>query len=891
MKNTSFKEGNAAYRDGDFEEAIKKYQESIKKNEFSYYYENLAAALCKINDYPEARKALAKAFQTSDEAGKNRIKKTNHLFSYLRSDVIFESPRSRNKLTVGELKVKLWGGFSHQASMDLETCLSDPDCKDKDKANAAFILAKWHAVNNDWGKASEFVKKVKRFNVKLYRSKKVKLFDIECRIKTGDIGKAKEMIDFVVDQRVEGDFLCAKSNLLSVVDEAGSSDRGRLECLNVIYKNAGLSEISFENDKKGLAFGNIKHSAPEKKINHGPKVSVLVPVYNAEEFIDVAIKSLLCQTWSNIEIIAVEDCGPDQSWSKLQGLAKHDPRLKIYRNDQNLGAYPTRNKALSLATGEFITVHDSDDWSHPQMIELQIQEMLRNPEIKISCSAMARVYPDLKFILRPQRENLEYIHRSYPSVLIRRADLRQLGEWDGVSANADDEFVQRARLLWGNDSVVDVLKDVPLSFFLVHENSLTQQKGTSLNTLTFGIRKEYSRQAAYWRKNKKEFEDISLARTTLKSPFPIPQGLSPKHWPKKTNYDLVLISDLGLLGGTRRCNEGYIKAACELGLRVGIFHWPRYDLKPVEVADEYMELSYLENVDILVPEDEVSAKAVLIHHPPILNFEIDAVPKIACEKVAVLVNQSPMQLWSQQPFYYDAKKAEALCQKLFGHLPTWIPISPRVVQTLRLAGGFNKVHSDIWYPPYNGRLVDEMPSLPEDLGSNRPIRVGRHARNHWTKWPDNPQLLRDAYCADKDGIEVHLLGGAETPQKLLGEIPRNWNVLEFDSVPVKEFVADLDFFVHYTHTEYIEEFGRNIMEAMAAGRVVVLPMDYKFVFGDAAVYAEACDVDKVIKECWYNPTKYEGQALRGHQFVKDHSCLSPVMSRLEDYLDKRSGSK
>jgi len=230
--------------------------------------------------------------------------------------------------------------------------------------------------------------------------------------------------------------------------------------------------------------------------------------------------------------------------------------------------------------------------------------------------------PDMKFLLRPQRNNLDYVHRSYPSVLIRKSDLDALGMWDGVSANADDEFVQRARILWGKNSVKDILTGVPLSFFLVHENSLTQSKKTSLNSLTFGVRYEYSRQAKFWRENvvASDAKSIVTDRISLKAPFPIPAGLAPNNWNINSRYDLVIVSDLSLLGGTRRCNEGYINAAINSGLRVGLFHWPRYDLALAEIAPEYTELSYHNNVDILVHEDEITANLVVIHHPPILSM-------------------------------------------------------------------------------------------------------------------------------------------------------------------------------------------------------------------------------------------------------------------------------
>lgn len=882
MSQSFFAKGNECFRNKEYDKAIEWYEKSAKERDFNFCYENMAMAFYKLGDLQKSRNCLVKAIEVSESFDKKRIKNTNILFEKLDLPLNLSSSTNNVKLSVSEIKSKLWGGFSKQAEQDLLNFVERGKESKKDKVSAAYVLARWYAVNNQWDKTEKYAKKIRLFDSRAYRNKKVKLLLIESYINTKQYNKAKEMIDFVLDQKVEGDFLCALNNLLISTD-AGHCDKLRLDALNKMYADAGLEPLQLIDSSQGLVFGNLKYSSFANKIVDESKISILVPVYNAEEFIDVAINSLLNQTWRNIEVIAVEDCGNDRSWEKLQEYAKNDNRLKIFKNDKNLGAYPTRNRALSLATGDYITVHDSDDWSHPQMLEVQMKAMKENPEVKITCSAMTRVYPDLRFILRPQRENLEYIHRSYPSVLIRKSDIELLGEWDSVSANADDEFVQRARQLWGEDSVVDIMKGIPFSFFLVHENSLTQQAGTSLNTLTFGIRKEYSRQASYWRNKKTQVNnlDLRIKRTSLKHPFPIPQGLAPKNWIKNTHYDLVIISDLSLLGGTRRCNEGYIEAASSMGWRVGIFHWPRYDLKVADIANEYMELSYRDNIDILVPEDNVSADTVLIHHPPILKYEIDSVPNITCKKVGILVNQSPMQLWDQQPFYYEAKASEELTLKLFGHKPVWIPISSRVIQTLGMSGGFDNVYPSIWYPPYNGILPKSVPALPNGFGTDRQIILGRHARNHWTKWPAKPQDIQQAYCAYSDRIDVHLLGGAQTPLKILGELPKNWNVLDFDSINVKSFVDSLDFFVHYTHGDYIEEFGRNIMEAMAAGRIVLLPPIYDDIFGDAAVYVKPEHVESTVIEYWNDEFLYTQQVKKAFNFVREKSSLQAVKKNIE----------
>lgn len=782
---------------------------------------------------------------------------------------------------VASLRKWLWGGFSEAAREQLENVIKSDSYTKTDRSAAAYSLARWYAHLEQWAEVHRVLTVLSKIDVQAYRNKKCKLLLVEAFIKLEQYDKGKTVVDFVLNDRVDGDFCCARNNLL-LAEMPNDWRQQRIDAINGVFLDAGLLPISFAEDEDRIRFGHWTCEPKPEHMVDGPKVSVLMPVYKAGEFIEIAVRSILSQTWRNIEIIAVEDCGPDDSWEKLQALAESDSRLRIFRNDRNLGAYPTRNRALSFATGDFITVHDSDDWSHPQMIEMQMSAMHDNPGLKATFSRMTRVYDDLRFMLRPQRENLEYVHRSYPSLLIRRSDVEVLGEWDSVSANADDEFVQRIRMTWGPESLEDILPNVPLSYFLVHEESLTQQKGTSLNSLTFGIRQDYVRQANYWRsKMKAKGEAIRYTRKSLKDPFPIPAGLAPKHWERDTRYDIVLVSDLSLLGGTRRCNEGYIRAATALGLRVGLFHWPRFDLRPMDIASEYMELSYHPLVDFVVPEDQITAGLVLIHHPPILKYRIDAVPGIRADRVAILVNQSPMQLFNEAPHYYDGPQSEALCRELFGVDPIWLSIAPRVTGILESVGGFSAISEEIWYPPYSSDLPDLMPPLPEGLGSDRTVVLGRHARDHWTKWPEKPEALSQAYCAGVEGIAVRLLGGTGTPMKTLGALPSNWEDIAFDSIPVDDFVRGLDFFTHFVHSDYIEEFGRNIMEAMAAGRVVILPYDFRDTFGDSAIYCLPHEVADTVRRLWMQPEVYMAQAQRGFDFVQQHCTLLRLQERLK----------
>lgn len=808
-------------------------------------------------------------------------------------EVETEEPKDNNQLDASPLRIrlnltdddlirKLWEGFSKNAKASLIERLYYEDETQKDKVKILCSLARWHATNNEWHEAMKYLEKAKKLDKSFFIITN-KLLLIECYLHTNNFRKAEDIINYALTYGAEANYYVAKCNLICLQISENSS-ANRIKALNEIYAKHNLAKLNIRNYSEGFTFENIDCISEFSEYKNEPKISILFPLYNAADFLGVAITSLLNQTWTNIEIVAVDDCSTDDSWERLKLLAKKDNRIKIFRNEVNLGAYSTRNKALGLATGEYVTVHDSDDWSHPQMIEVQIQEMLADPNIKITFSSMARVCLNMYFMIRPQRPKLEYIHRSYPSILLKREDLRELGEWDSVTANADDELLQRARIVWGKNAIVDVLKDVPLSFFMVHENSLTQQAETSINTLTFGIRKNYALQADYWRVYKADSENLKLQRKSLKDPFPIPQNLAPKNWNRSLQYDIVIISDLSLLGGTRRCNEGYIEAASKMGWRIGLFHWPRYDLKTADIAKEYFELCYRTNIDLISPQDSIFANLILIHHPPILKFEIDAVPKIIAKKLGILVNQSPMQLWSEMPHYYDLNQVNHLAKKLFGLHPTWIPISSRVIQSLAIAGGFDNISPSLWHPPYNGVIKDFAPPMPCGFGQSRQIVLGRHSRDHWTKWPDEYRNLSNAYCAESTRIKVKFLGGAKTAIKMLGNFPDNWEVYQFDSIPVSDFLETLDFFIHYTHTDYIEEFGRNVMEAMVAGRVVMLPHSYEDVFGDSAIYVKPEEVESTILKYWRNMLLYKEQVAKGYRYVTKHCSILSAQKNLINFM-------
>lgn len=111
------------------------------------------------------------------------------------------------------------------------------------------------------------------------------------------------------------------------------------------------------------------------------KVSVIMAVFNAAEFLKEAVDSIVNQTMKDWELIAIDDCSTDDSLAILRSYS--DPRIKIIENEMNSGPAITRNKGLKLATGEFIAVMDADDVSSSKRFELQINYLLSSPGIDI----------------------------------------------------------------------------------------------------------------------------------------------------------------------------------------------------------------------------------------------------------------------------------------------------------------------------------------------------------------------------------------------------------------------------------------------------------------------------------------------------------------------------
>lgn len=115
------------------------------------------------------------------------------------------------------------------------------------------------------------------------------------------------------------------------------------------------------------------------------KISIIMPCYNAEKYIDETMKSILGQTFSEWELIAVNDGSKDQTLSILEKYAEADPRVRVFSNEENMRLQKTLNRAIDLASGKYIARMDSDDICSVYRLEKQFAYMEAHPEIDLCC--------------------------------------------------------------------------------------------------------------------------------------------------------------------------------------------------------------------------------------------------------------------------------------------------------------------------------------------------------------------------------------------------------------------------------------------------------------------------------------------------------------------------
>lgn len=181
--------------------------------------------------------------------------------------------------------------------------------------------------------------------------------------------------------------------------------------------------------------------------NQKPLVSVLMTTYNREKYLAQAIESVLASTYENFELLVVDDQSKDRSLEIARSYAAQDDRVKAILNEKNLGDYPNRNKAASLAKGKYLKYVDADDYIYPTGLEVLVTGMEKFPDAGYGLCSLPqdkfKIYP---FVLSQEEAYKRHyfvsqlFHKAPLSAIIRKDVFEAVGRFTGRRYLGDFEM-------------------------------------------------------------------------------------------------------------------------------------------------------------------------------------------------------------------------------------------------------------------------------------------------------------------------------------------------------------------------------------------------------------------------------------------------------------------
>ncbi|MYM55869.1 glycosyltransferase family 2 protein [Thalassovita mangrovi] len=502
---------------------------------------------------------------------------------------------------VRRAQAELWGGLEETSEAALGALLDDPDQPEQVRFEAGCQSVFWLDFNGKDGEAQALLERLGGMSAP-FAGASARLIPLSLILsRRGAERAATDALAAIRPADRGADRVLALANL-------ATDDGARLELLNTLYAAHDLAPLRRIDPVRPLGLDNIE-TAPCAAAKTIGKVSVIVPAYEAVDTIDTALRGLCRQSYRDLEIIVVDDASTDGTFDRVKALATNDPRIVPLRQPRNGGAYAARNAGLERATGDFITTHDADDWSHPEKIARQVAALTGDPARIGVIAHWARIRPPLK-ITSNWRLSPKLLQWSHSSFLFRRAAADRLGGWDAVKVSGDMEYIWRVEAAYGPGSVQRILPDVPLAFALDDAGSLTRNPLTHVRTTYRGLRHYYREICRYW--HRQAPGGLAPQQQALKRAM-LPAAI----WPGQDGSlraDLLIRADCC---DPRAVAEMAALAEQAPARQIAVSHRPdpgfvgRRTGYAMEFDETFFDLLRRENVVIACPEEKVEATETL----------------------------------------------------------------------------------------------------------------------------------------------------------------------------------------------------------------------------------------------------------------------------------------
>lgn len=629
---------------------------------------------------------------------------------------------------------------------------------------------------------------------------------------------------------------------------------------------------------------------PLGQVGTDARISVLMSAYRPGRALLVAVRSVLAQTWGDLELLVVDDASGPGYDDILEHAAGLDPRVRVIRKAINGGTYRARNTALRQATGSVAAILDSDDWWHPQALELGMRPLQRHRDLLATRSQGVRVGEQLDLTRPGYRPRFV----SAASLVFRIAPvLGRIGFFDPTGKGADTEFVLRMQAAFGK-----VVQDVPEVLTLVRGGQTLSSADFS-NGWRHPARHEYKLAYAPWHAAIEAAQDTAYLDDTEPRRFVQPQRWDRPSSPllgPTTHFDLCLAGDWRRYGGPQRSMLEELAAARAAGMRVAVMHLEALRFMSTgdgSLCKPVQKLLTCGAVRRINPDDDVDVDVLLIRYPPILQYPPAVSTALRARNVLIVANQAPLEPDGSDQRYVVADVHERT-QELFGRPATWLPQGPAIrAVLLGQQGGLPVTTWD------NPGLIDTEAwrflgrSMPGVRGG--PIVVGRYSRDDGIKFPASWDELVKGYRFGS-GYQVRMMGAPDTVQRLTVEagitadqLPDNWTLLPQGALETVDFLAGLDFFLYLDHPDRREAFGRVLLEAAASGVLTIAHPKHRSTYGDAIDYALPGEAQELVAHYVSHPDAYRQRVETSVRLVAQRYGHQTFVERIRALLPGPAG--
>ena len=195
-----------------------------------------------------------------------------------------------------------------------------------------------------------------------------------------------------------------------------------------------------------------------------PLVSVLVTVYNREGYLPACLESILASSWTDFEVVVVDDQSSDGSYGIAMKFAERDPRVRVYLNEENLGDYSNRNQAAGHAKGFYLKYVDADDLIYPHGLEVMVRAMQAFPDAALGLSWNQTDPPAPYPFVNSARESMRHhflgkspLGCGPTGAILRKEAFEKVGGFSGRQFVGDSELWLKLAELWPVVSVPPAL--------------------------------------------------------------------------------------------------------------------------------------------------------------------------------------------------------------------------------------------------------------------------------------------------------------------------------------------------------------------------------------------------------------------------------------------------